>query len=322
MMFHDSMANAQEKMTQVCHLLELHALPPTPLNYHVLYTYVSEAHSDLNNSFNTAVANKRVIDSVLMEELHIRYLSNDQTQQTELVERVGDILGNLQAHTHSNQQQLDEYHSEVDKCTQALNSNNPEQTRRYLQTLAEHTLRLRRQTQQFKLLLERIKAQYQATKSQLKQLKRKHSIDPLTGLYHRHYLDTQTQLWIEKGKQISIISIEIENYQTFCQDYGDMIGNLMLEKVANKIQKYTQESGCSGRTQSNEFTILLADVDAETTALIADKVRAGIAKLRFVSSRSGNSLPSVAFSCHIAHRRDEVDLSTLISAQRTQSPLN
>ncbi|MEO2269032.1 GGDEF domain-containing protein [Pseudoalteromonas pernae] len=321
MMFHDSMANAQEKMTQVCHLLELHALPPTPLNYQVLYIYVSDSHTELNTSFDAAVTSKRVVDSVLMEELYIRYLSNDQQQQTDLVERVGDMLGSLQNHSLTNQKQLDDYHSEIDKCTQALNEDNPEQTRQYLQKLAEHTLRLRRQTQSFKLIVERIKSQYQSTKSQLQQIKRKQSIDPLTGLYHRHYLDKQTQMWIEKGKNISLISIEIENYHTFCQDYGDLIGNLMLEKVASKIQKYTQESGCSGRTQSNEFTILLADVDAETTALIADKVRAGIAKLRFVSSRSGNSLPSVAFNCHITHRHDEQDLSALLNQPQQHAPL-
>ncbi|MFY8275297.1 GGDEF domain-containing protein [Pseudoalteromonas sp. SSDWG2] len=319
MMFHDSMANAQDKMTQVCHLLELYALPPTPLNYHVLYSYVSNVHDELNSCFDKSVEAKKTIDSVFMEELHIRFLSKDQKQQTELVERVGDLLGNLQNHTQANQQHLDNYHQEIDRCTQGLDENDPETTRHYLHKIAEHTLRLRKQTILFKQMLERVKQQYLAAKSQLQHIKRQHNIDPLTGLYHRHYLNKQAQMWFEGGKKVSVICVEIENYQTFCQNYGDLIGNLMLEKVASKIQKYTKESGCSGRTQSNEFTILLADIDAETTQVIAEKVRTGISKLRFVSSRSGQSLPSVAFSCHIAHRTNEPNLSELI-AQSTRPP--
>ena len=48
MMFHDSMAIAQEKMTKVCIFLEHHALPPSPLNYQVVYTYVSQSNLKLN----------------------------------------------------------------------------------------------------------------------------------------------------------------------------------------------------------------------------------------------------------------------------------
>ena len=314
MMFHDSMANAQEKMTQVCHLLELHALPPTPLNYHVLYQHVSEGESALSEALQAAVTEGRTIDSVLMEELYIQHLTPDHQKQTAMVERMSELIGNLERNSKSNQKHIDHYHLEIDRCARALDEHDVDKSRHQLRKLAEHTLVLKGQMQKFKQLLEQIKQQYLSTKSQLKRLKDKHHLDPLTGLYHRHYLDKKFQYWAKKQHQISLIRIDVENYQQFCHDYGDSIGNLMLEKVATKIDKYVKESGFCGRTQNEQFTIMMADVEAQTVDLIAEKVQAGISKLRFVSSRSGKQLPGVAFQCQTIHRQQEPNFSALVSS--------
>ena len=61
------------------------------------------------------------------------------------------------------------------------------------------------------------------------------------------------------------------------------------------MKKYVQESGLPGRTSKDEFTILLADIEPETANLIAEKVRNGVEKLRFVSSKNGTKLPVVTF---------------------------
>ena len=49
------MAIAQEKMTKVCMFLEHHVLPPTPLNFQVVYTYTSKIHFALNNAIDDAI---------------------------------------------------------------------------------------------------------------------------------------------------------------------------------------------------------------------------------------------------------------------------
>ncbi|MGO3299424.1 MAG: GGDEF domain-containing protein, partial [Pseudoalteromonas sp.] len=65
------------------------------------------------------------------------------------------------------------------------------------------------------------------------------------------------------------------------------------------------------RTGKGEFTVLLADIDSETANIIAEKVRTGVEKLRFVSSKSETKLPTIDISLGIAKHHDEVDFNKL-----------
>lgn len=107
------------------------------------------------------------------------------------------------------------------------------------------------------------------------------------------------------------IAIQIDNLDHFIDNYGDIIGEVILSKVAKQIQKYVFESGLPGRTSKDAFTILLADIDPETANVIAEKVRNGVEKLRFVSSKNGIKLPPINLSLGIAKHQDEKDFNNL-----------
>jgi diguanylate cyclase len=86
---------------------------------------------------------------------------------------------------------------------------------------------------------------------------------------------------------------------------------VILNKVAKQVQKYVMQSGLPGRTAKDQFTVLLADIDPETAILIAEKVRKGVEKLRFVSSKSGAKLPSINLSLGIAQHQQKEDFNQL-----------
>jgi diguanylate cyclase len=61
-----------------------------------------------------------------------------------------------------------------------------------------------------------------------------------------------------------------------------------------------QESGLPVRAGGEEFLILLPDVDLRTASEIAEQIRRGVEKLRFVSSRSKKALPKVTISLGVS----------------------
>ena len=85
----------------------------------------------------------------------------------------------------------------------------------------------------------------------------------------------------------------------------------MLNRVAKKIQKYVFESGLPGRTAKDEFVVLMSDIEPETANIIAEKIRVGVEKLKFVSSKSDKNLPKVDLSFGIAKRNDEENFNAL-----------
>ena len=303
MMFHDSMAVAQEKMTNVCLFLERHTLPPSPLNYHVAYTYISKVNPQLNNAIDEAITNKAQIDSILIEQLYFEFLNEGHTTQVAMINNVNGVIDSLSRNAQSTEKQIVSFAGQVSECMHTLDENNIEQSRQALDTLNTQSATL--------LELHKAKKLHEKTQKQLAQLRKQHIIDSQTGLYKRHYLTQQTQLWSNQDKSICAIAIQIDNLDHFVDNYGDIIGEVILNKVAKQVKKYVFQSGLPGRTAKDQFTVLLPDIDPETANVIAEKVRNGVEKLRFVSSKSGTKLPGINLSLGIAQQLKNDDFNQL-----------
>ena len=311
MMFHDSMAVAQEKMTNVCLFLERHTLPPSPLNYHVAYTYISKVNPQLNNAIDEAITNKAQIDSILIEQLYFEFLNEGHTTQMAMINNVNGVIDSLSRNAQSTEKQIVSFAGQVSECMHTLDENNIEQSRQALDTLNTQSATLLEQHKHFKHELHKAKKLHEKTQKQLAQLRKQHIIDSQTGLYKRHYLTQQTQLWSNQDKSICAIAIQIDNLDHFVDNYGDIIGEVILNKVAKQVKKYVFQSGLPGRTAKDQFTVLLPDIDPETANVIAEKVRNGVEKLRFVSSKSGTKLPGINLSLGIAQQLKNDDFNQL-----------
>ena len=310
-MFHDSMAIAQEKMTKVCVFLERYALPPTPLNYQVIYAYTSQTNLKLNKALDRAIAVEDNIDSVLIEQLHSEFLNTGHKAQVNMIQNVDGVINSLSQNSQATEKQIIRFAGQVSECVHSLDENNIEQSRQALEVLHNQTAELLNQHKQFKQELSKAKQLHEKTQKHLTQLRKQHIIDSQTGLYKRHYLTQQTQVWTNQQKSICAIAIQIDNLDHFTKNYGDIIGEVILSKVAKQVQKYVFQSGLPGRTAKDQFTVLLADIDPDTANVIAEKVRNGVEKLRFVSSKTGIKLPSIGLSLGIAQHQPEDDFNQL-----------
>ncbi|WP_404342989.1 GGDEF domain-containing protein [Pseudoalteromonas mariniglutinosa] len=305
------MAIAQEKMTKVCIFLEHHVLPPSPLNYQVVYTYVSQTNSKLNTAIDRAVAQGQHIDCIYLEQLYFDFMEDGHKMKTTIVNNVDSVINSLTHSAQTNERDITRFANQINDCVHSLDENNLTQTRNALTTLSKQSEQLLIQHKQFKQEIAKAKLLQEKTQKQLSKLRKQHITDQQTGLYKRHYLNQQTQLWLGQNKSLCAIAIQIENLAHFIDNYGDIIGEVILSKVAKQVQKYVFESGLAGRTSKDEFTVLLADIDPETANLIAEKVRNGVEKLRFVSSKNGTKLPSIHVALGIAKHENEGDFNKL-----------
>lgn len=311
MIFHDPMAVAQEKMTKVCLFLEQHHLPPTPLNYQVTYTYISKSDPDLNAALDRILNSGQKIDSIYLEQLYFEHINQGHQEEAAMLKNVDDMLSTLQSSSQSSQRNISQFSEQLHHCVHSLDEHNIKQSKRALQLLSKQTDALLQHHAHFKETLKKARITHQKTQQQLLKLRKQYIIDLQTGMYKRHYLNQQTQQWLKQQKSICAIAIQVENIHEFSDKYGDAIGEVVLNRVAKKIQKYVFESGLPGRTGKNEFTVLLPDIEPDTALVIAEKVRKGVEKLKFVSSKSPLELPSVELSVGIVKQQNERDFTAL-----------
>ena len=95
-----------------------------------------------------------------------------------------------------------------------------------------------------------------------------------------------------------------------------MIGNVLLSKVAKKVSSYVGDSGFPVRTNGNEFLILLPGIEKNIATEIAEKIRQGVEKLSFISSKTGVRLPKMTISLGINQLKPAQNIDNILNKTR------
>ena len=102
-------------------------------------------------------------------------------------------------------------------------------------------------------------------------------LDSLTGTYnHRYFLDA-LQDHVDQAhssKQvISLIMLDIDFFKRYNDSYGHQIGDAILIKLCETIQKYTKKTDFIGRWGGEEFAIALPGARGDEAHQVAERVQ-------------------------------------------------
>ena len=85
--------------------------------------------------------------------------------------------------------------------------------------------------------------------------------DPLTGLYHRHYLDETLEHEVARAKRegypISVAVLDIDRFKHVNDTYGHKAGDEVLKAVAELLQDQAREGDIACRYGGEEFLLLM-----------------------------------------------------------------
>jgi len=102
------------------------------------------------------------------------------------------------------------------------------------------------------------------------------SVDYLTGLYSRSYLDMILPKLIKKSitdhKPLSLIMIDIDYFKGINDTYGHAFGDKVLKAVAEAIDKCTRSQDICIRQGGDEFMVLLPELGKEDTIMISKRI--------------------------------------------------
>lgn len=302
MMYQDSIDQAGEKAALAIAFLQRHRLAAHPVNYTVAYDYITGINAALCQAIEQKLAARLPFDDFVMAELYSNYIVTTSKENDQLVNRVNNLVNKLADSNGSATEAICEYIEILDESLIALKTDNMAQARDTLHRVLDATYDVRTSQQKLKDQLAHSHQQSEQLREELAVLKKNRQVDPLTGLYNRLSMQEHVDLWLTEDpkRKIAAIAVDLDHFRQFNQDYGFNIGDVILSKVAKKISGYVQESGLPVRAGGEEFLILLPDVDLRTAGEIAEQVRRGVEKLRFVSSRSKKALPKVTISLGVA----------------------
>jgi len=112
-------------------------------------------------------------------------------------------------------------------------------------------------------------------------LQRLSSMDGLTGIFNRRYLDAALSRLCERAvdheRWISVLMIDVDHFKSLNDTAGHQHGDFCLEQIAQTLQRSVRLGvDTVARYGGEEFVVILPDADEQEALVIGERVRLAI----------------------------------------------
>ena len=135
-------------------------------------------------------------------------------------------------------------------------------------------------------LLERLGQQASAAirkarlEEEVQSLRVSSSIDHLTGVYNRRYLDEQLSVEFQRakrfGQQLAVAMLDIDSFKCVNDSLGHEYGDHVLKMIASTVRKQLRSVDILARYGGDEFVLVLPGTDADGAMNTVEKIRSAI----------------------------------------------
>jgi len=134
------------------------------------------------------------------------------------------------------------------------------------------------------------------------------TVDSLTGLHSRRQFDAASRIEFRRSLRfrlkLSVIMMDIDHLMRVNDSYGRIVGDKVLAGVADICLRGIRATDLHARYGDEEFCFLLPETDGKGAHVLAERLRASVAGLRFHTDKRNFS---VTASFGIAERQPDTD---------------
>lgn len=143
------------------------------------------------------------------------------------------------------------------------------------------------------------------------------TIDPLTGLFNRRWLDNMLRRLMQRaqasGQDLALVMIDIDYFKQYNDGHGHLAGDRALHTVARTIIEKLRPEDTVARYGGEEMLALLPNTNLEGARVIAERLRESVAGLA-IEGADGAPLPALTISAGIAEMKPGYTPSRFIAA--------
>jgi diguanylate cyclase len=318
MKYHDSINQANKIMALAVAQLNHWRLPMNPTNYAVSYEYCKNKNPILTASIKLSLLSGKNIDSFFMEQIYKDHLLEQSQFRDEIITDISQLFAQIHDNCQKSTLGAQHFIEQLDENIPALMSREKDEVKTAVAKLHRASIQFKQQQQELVEQLQLSQIQTKVLEDELEAVRQEVYLDPVTGLYNRKAMSKHVETWLsEDGERgIAAIVINVDHFAQFNERFGALIGDVILSKIAKKVASYVDNSGLPVHSANDEFIILLPDIDNEIANEIADKIKQGVEKIRFVSVQSGIRLPQMSISCGTSEIKYKESLNQFINRTR------
>lgn len=153
-------------------------------------------------------------------------------------------------------------------------------------------------------------------KDLLKEYEYNATVDPLTSLYNRRWLDNMLERVMQRCKTnnqpLSAIMIDIDFFKQFNDNNGHLAGDSALRTVARAVLQSLRPEDLVTRYGGEELLALLPGLEIEASRNVAERLRSAVENME-ITATDGSVLPSLTISVGITEMQEGSDPLQLIA---------
>jgi len=153
---------------------------------------------------------------------------------------------------------------------------------------------------------------------QRREFERMATIDGLTGLQNRRWLDDvfarQLERCARNETNASLLFADVDNFKEFNDRYGHLTGDRALQHVAGVLIACLRPTGLIARYGGEEFAVLLPGTTLEQAMQVAERVRGTLAGKPMSMKEHGDTPVQITLSLGVAQMKQGDTLATLAAA--------
>lgn len=311
MIIQDSLQNATKYSDRTHEFLTRHNIAPSPVNYSVVYLYVSNRNAEINVEIDRRLSTDKAIDSVFIDNLFVKYVSHSRNIEksvlTPFEQSLTATLEKINIQVLSDQKIA----SSLKKADKVLSSSeHHEPIKNIVSFLCDTIASSQAQHQSLSSELAKTYKEVNHLKSKLKDSRQEAILDALTGLLNRRGCEDKLKdLDIEDVH--SSMAIDIDHFKDINDTFGHFIGDKVIQRIAKVIKENVTESDLAVRFGGEEFIVVLVNKTIDEARKAAENIRLAIAGLKLMQRQSNTFLPPISVSIGITQANKDQNWSTL-----------
>jgi diguanylate cyclase len=302
-----------------CKAMATHGVVPTPHNYTVWYTYADGTMPALGQAIDALIARQTAFTDAINADLYKRYFGSaeDRVDVLETGGRLQAVIDQVSRYLDDHTGEIDNFGHTLDNISTAIGRSQPqEKVRALVADLVKETQSMAQRNYNLESRLGRVATEVTELRENLQAVQREALTDALTGIPNRKFFDSRLQEAareaLNEGEAVSLVLCDIDHFKHFNDSYGHQIGDQVLRLVARTLSDSVKGRDTPARFGGEEFAIILPRTNLQQAAIVADQIRNGVMRRRFVGKDTRGDYGGVTLSFGVAQYRANEDLADLV----------
>lgn len=290
-------------------LMSKYGIPMTPANYTIWYEYVAGKNEELRKTVDAIIELGKPFSEEQNASLHRRFgAAGDEKTLRQIRQDLRQILTTVFKEAGALSGQAEKYEALVSKSVDRLA---PDATmhdiRNVIGEIIADTKSMAKSGKAVQQRLKKATEELDVLRKELEQTKVEAAIDFLTGVPNRKAFDDQLARFMEESASgtnpLSFLMIDVDHFKRFNDEYGHLVGDEVLQFVADKLKELVKGRDFVARYGGEEFAVILPQTPLAGAKTLAENIRAWFAQGKLRRKLTSQPLGTVTVSVGVAQYR-------------------